>query len=184
MHALNLLHTNVGICSYLNTSWWLRKDKSILMFTSTNKIKLWCQIWFSDSQAEDIPKFTECTEFTYVPLSYSGARVSLSYSGARVSSSLVFSVVFVDHGLSIYPFSFGHCTLCPSLMRVFLITLWYSNFPYIEYSKRYKKSHNSYFSCFIICDCSGFLTFSLSSYHNKHNYVKIDIQKYDTRRIK
>jgi hypothetical protein len=35
------------------------------MFTSTNKIKLCCQIWFSDSQAEDIPKFTECTEFAF-----------------------------------------------------------------------------------------------------------------------
>lgn len=62
--------------------------------------------------------------------------VHLSYSGGRVSNSLVVCVVFVDHGLSIYPFSFVHC---PSLMHVFLITLWYSNFTYIEYSNT--KSH-------------------------------------------
>jgi len=78
-------------------------------------------------------------ELFFLPEHLCSPQLLLTYSGARVSNSLVFCVVFVDHDLSIYPFSFGHCTLCPSLMCVFLITLWYSNFTYIEYSNA--KSH-------------------------------------------
>jgi hypothetical protein len=37
------------------------------------------------------------------------------FSGVRVTRSLVFFVMFVDRCLSLCPFSFDHCVVCPSL---------------------------------------------------------------------
>ena len=36
------------------------------------------------------------------------------FRGVRVTQSLVLYVRFVDRCLSFYPFSFGHCVVCPS----------------------------------------------------------------------
>jgi hypothetical protein len=37
------------------------------------------------------------------------------FSGVRVTRSLVLCVCFVDRCLSVFPFSFGHCSVCPSI---------------------------------------------------------------------
>ena len=38
---------------------------------------------------------------------------TLGFSGVRVTRSLVLCVCFVDRCLSLCPFSFGHCVVCP-----------------------------------------------------------------------
>jgi hypothetical protein len=40
-------------------------------------------------------------------------------SGVRVTRSLVLYVCFVDRCLSFFPFSFGHCVVCSSLIYGF-----------------------------------------------------------------
>ena len=47
------------------------------------------------------------------------------FSGVRVTRSLVLCVCFVDHCLSFYPFSFGHCVVCSSSIYGFWLHLWY-----------------------------------------------------------
>ena len=49
----------------------------------------------------------------------------LSFNGVRVTRSLVLCVCFVDHCLSFYPFSFGHCVVCSSSIYGFWLLLWY-----------------------------------------------------------
>jgi len=49
----------------------------------------------------------------------------LVFSGVRVTRSLVLCVCFVDHCLSLCPFSFSHCVVCPSAIYWFWLFLWY-----------------------------------------------------------
>ena len=46
------------------------------------------------------------------------------FSGVRVTLSLVLCVCFLDFCLSMCPFSFGHCVVCP-LIYGFGLSLWY-----------------------------------------------------------
>jgi hypothetical protein len=46
------------------------------------------------------------------------------FSGVHVTLSLVLCVCFLDFCLSICPFSFGHCVVCP-LIYGFGLSLWY-----------------------------------------------------------
>ena len=47
------------------------------------------------------------------------------YSGVRVTRPLDLCVCFVDHCLSFYPFSSGHCVVCSSSIYGFWLPLWY-----------------------------------------------------------
>ena len=47
------------------------------------------------------------------------------FSWVRVTQSLVFCVIFVNRCLSLCPFSFGDCVVCPSL--IYDICLPFSN---------------------------------------------------------
>ena len=45
--------------------------------------------------------------------------------GVRVTRSLVLGVCLVDRGLSVRPFSFGHCVVCSSSIDGFYLPLSY-----------------------------------------------------------
>ena len=52
-------------------------------------------------------------------------RSSPVLTGVRFTRSLVLCVCFVDGCLSVCPFSFGHCIVCPSSIYGFWLPLWH-----------------------------------------------------------
>ena len=55
------------------------------------------------------------------------AKESSVFLSCSVAHSLVFCVVFCRSLLSLRPFSFGHCIVCPSVISGFFITLLVSS---------------------------------------------------------
>jgi hypothetical protein len=55
-------------------------------------------------------------------------------SGVRVTRSLVLYVCFVDRCLSFRLFSFAHCVVCSSSIRILITLLVFSNSSYIQSS--------------------------------------------------
>ena len=55
---------------------------------------------------------------------------ALVFSGVRVAPSLVFCVVLKFYRSFFFPFSFFHCVVCPSILRILIIPLVSSNSSY------------------------------------------------------
>jgi len=62
---------------------------------------------------------TWATSGTGTTYPFGTSEFTPGFSGVRVARSLVYCASFVDRCLSLCPFCFGHCVVCPSLIYEF-----------------------------------------------------------------